>query len=92
VSVCCLVAAVVYELGLLFYFRPLRPSACQSVRMDFLAVCPGVHAVDALTLTDIESGFCMNLRSVVLLFLLLLDRRTDEFLLLFFFSFKKFCN
>lgn len=30
--------------------------------MDFLAVCPGVHSVDALTLTDIETGFCMNLR------------------------------
>lgn len=42
--------------------RPLRPSACQSVRMDFLAVSPGVHSVDALTLTDTETGFSMNLR------------------------------
>lgn len=41
---------------------PLRPSACQSVRMEFLAVTPGVHPIDALTLTDVESGFSMNLR------------------------------
>ncbi|KAF9045381.1 TRAPP trafficking subunit Trs65-domain-containing protein [Panaeolus papilionaceus] len=44
---------------------PLRPSACQSVRMDFLAVFPGVHSIDTLTLTDIETGFSMNLRSVL---------------------------
>ncbi|KAK7446307.1 hypothetical protein VKT23_014513 [Stygiomarasmius scandens] len=44
---------------------PLLPSACQSVRMKFLAVSPGVHAIDTLTLTDIESGFSMNLRSVM---------------------------
>lgn len=44
---------------------PLRPSACQSVRMDFLAVLPGVHSIDTLTLTDTESGFSMNLRSVI---------------------------
>ncbi|CAA7263288.1 unnamed protein product [Cyclocybe aegerita] len=44
---------------------PLKPSACQSVRMDFLAVSPGVHSIDSLTLTDIETGFSMNLRSVL---------------------------
>ncbi|KAF5345766.1 hypothetical protein D9758_011868 [Tetrapyrgos nigripes] len=44
---------------------PLLPSACQSVRMKFLAVTPGVHAIDTLTLTDVESGFSMNLRSVM---------------------------
>ncbi|KIJ68093.1 hypothetical protein HYDPIDRAFT_25538 [Hydnomerulius pinastri MD-312] len=44
---------------------PLRPSTCQSVRMDFLAVTSGVHSVDILTLTDIESGYSMNLRSVM---------------------------
>ncbi|KAF9531099.1 TRAPP trafficking subunit Trs65-domain-containing protein [Crepidotus variabilis] len=44
---------------------PLRPSACQSVRMNFLAVSPGVHSIDALTLTDVETGFSMNLRSVI---------------------------
>ncbi|KIM41298.1 hypothetical protein M413DRAFT_145987 [Hebeloma cylindrosporum] len=44
---------------------PLRPSACQSVRMEFLAVSPGVHSIDTLTLTDIESGFSTNLRSVL---------------------------
>jgi len=45
-------------------YSPLRPSACQSVRMEFLAVSPGVHSIDALTLTDIESGFSTNLRYV----------------------------
>ncbi|KAF6746016.1 TRAPP trafficking subunit Trs65-domain-containing protein [Ephemerocybe angulata] len=40
---------------------PLRTSACQSVRMEFLAVSPGVHSIDTLTLTDIETGFSMNL-------------------------------
>ncbi|KAF8177678.1 TRAPP trafficking subunit Trs65-domain-containing protein [Pholiota molesta] len=44
---------------------PLRPSACQSVRMEFLAVSPGVHAIDTLTLTDVETGFSTNLRSVL---------------------------
>ncbi|KAG5653181.1 hypothetical protein H0H81_001898 [Sphagnurus paluster] len=44
---------------------PLRPSACQSVRMEFLAITPGVHPIDALTLTDVESGFSVNLRSVM---------------------------
>ena len=42
--------------------RPLRPSTCQSVRMDFLAMTPGVHSVEILSLTDIETGFSMNLR------------------------------
>jgi hypothetical protein len=46
------------------FFSPLRPSACQSVRMDFLAVLPGVHSIDTLTLTDTESGFSINLRYV----------------------------
>ncbi|KAJ7592385.1 TRAPP trafficking subunit Trs65-domain-containing protein [Mycena floridula] len=44
---------------------PLLPSACQSVRMEFLAVTPGVHSIDTLTLVDVESGFSMNLRSVM---------------------------
>ncbi|KAF9227179.1 hypothetical protein BS17DRAFT_775073 [Gyrodon lividus] len=44
---------------------PLRPSTCQSVRMDFLAISPGVHAISILTLTDIETGYSMNLRSVM---------------------------
>ncbi|KAJ8515033.1 hypothetical protein ONZ45_g7514 [Pleurotus djamor] len=44
---------------------PLRPSTCQSVRMEFLALSPGVHSVDTLTLSDVESGFSMNLRSVM---------------------------
>ncbi|KAH9856430.1 TRAPP trafficking subunit Trs65-domain-containing protein [Lenzites betulinus] len=44
---------------------PLLPATCQSVRMDFLALAPGVHAIDTLTLTDIQTGYAMNLRSVI---------------------------
>ncbi|KAI0088084.1 TRAPP trafficking subunit Trs65-domain-containing protein [Irpex rosettiformis] len=44
---------------------PLLPSTCQSVRMDFLALTPGVHSVESLTLTDIQSGYVMHLRSVM---------------------------
>ncbi|KAM5530360.1 hypothetical protein V8D89_015979 [Ganoderma adspersum] len=44
---------------------PLLPSTCQSVRMDFLALAPGVHSIDTLTLTDIQSSVTMNLRSVI---------------------------
>jgi len=44
---------------------PLLPSTCQSVRMDFLALSPGVHSIDTLTLTDVYSGYSMNLRSVI---------------------------
>ncbi|KAL0571660.1 hypothetical protein V5O48_010300 [Marasmius crinis-equi] len=44
---------------------PLLPSACQSVAMDFIALAPGVHSIDSLTLTDTESGYAMNLRSVM---------------------------
>ena len=43
---------------------PLLPSTCQSVRMDFLALSPGVHSVETLTLTDIQTGYTMNLRYV----------------------------
>ncbi|KAF8961451.1 TRAPP trafficking subunit Trs65-domain-containing protein [Flammula alnicola] len=35
------------------------------IGMDFLAVSPGVHSIDTLTLTDVESGFSTNLRSVL---------------------------
>ncbi|KAJ7490314.1 TRAPP trafficking subunit Trs65-domain-containing protein [Mycena galericulata] len=44
---------------------PLLPAACQSVRMEFLAVTPGVHSISTLTLTDVVSGYSMNLRSVM---------------------------
>jgi len=44
---------------------PLLPSTCQSVRMDFLALTPGVHAIDELILTDIQTGHKMHLRSVM---------------------------
>ena len=33
--------------------------------MDFLALAPGVHSIDTLTLTDIQSGVTMNLRYVI---------------------------
>ena len=33
--------------------------------MVFLAVSPGVHTIAALTLTDIESGYSINLRCVI---------------------------
>ena len=32
--------------------------------MDFLALSPGVHSIDTPTLTDVETGFAMNLRWV----------------------------
>ena len=32
--------------------------------MDFLALMPGVHSVDVLTLTDVETGYAVNLRFV----------------------------
>ncbi|KIM69690.1 hypothetical protein SCLCIDRAFT_720501 [Scleroderma citrinum Foug A] len=41
---------------------PLRPSTCQSVRMDFLALSPGIHSIEALTLVDVETRYSMNLR------------------------------
>ncbi|KAL0957023.1 hypothetical protein HGRIS_003124 [Hohenbuehelia grisea] len=44
---------------------PLRPLTCQSVRMEFLALAPGVHAIDILTLTDVETGASKNLRTVM---------------------------
>ncbi|KAI0686748.1 TRAPP trafficking subunit Trs65-domain-containing protein [Cytidiella melzeri] len=44
---------------------PLLPSTCQSVRMDFLALTPGVHSIESLILTDTQSGYVMHLRSVL---------------------------
>jgi len=44
---------------------PLRPHTCQSVRMQFLALRPGVHSITSLTFTDVESGFTKNLKSVM---------------------------
>jgi len=44
---------------------PLRPETCQSVRMQFLALRPGLHSVDTLTITDTEAEFTLNLRSVM---------------------------
>ncbi|KAH8120123.1 TRAPP trafficking subunit Trs65-domain-containing protein [Phellopilus nigrolimitatus] len=44
---------------------PLGPSTCQSVNMRFLALAPGVHSIDGLVLTDIDSGESISLRSVM---------------------------
>jgi hypothetical protein len=42
--------------------RPLRPATCQSVRMTFLALVPGVHTIGALMLTDTETQHTLILR------------------------------
>ncbi|KAJ1311155.1 hypothetical protein OPQ81_009656 [Rhizoctonia solani] len=44
---------------------PLRPGTCQSVRMRFLAIQPGSHSVETLTLTDVETGYAINLRDAM---------------------------
>jgi len=44
---------------------PLLPGTCQSIRMHLLALTPGVHMIDTLTLTDTGTDFTMNLRSVM---------------------------
>ncbi|KLO07583.1 hypothetical protein SCHPADRAFT_881506 [Schizopora paradoxa] len=44
---------------------PLAQSSCQSVRMRFLAILPGIHSIDGLVLTDVETGHATNLRSVL---------------------------
>ncbi|KEP55844.1 AMMECR 1 domain protein [Rhizoctonia solani 123E] len=44
---------------------PLRPGTCQSVRMRFLAIQPGSHSVDTLTLADVETGYAINLRDTM---------------------------
>ncbi|EJD55423.1 hypothetical protein AURDEDRAFT_118550 [Auricularia subglabra TFB-10046 SS5] len=41
---------------------PLRPNACQSVRFPFIALQPGVHAISALSLMDVETGYAVNMR------------------------------
>ena len=43
---------------------PLLPTACQSVRMRFMALMPGVQSIDTLILTDIESQYSTSLRYV----------------------------
>ena len=47
--------------------------------MDFLVLTPGVHSVDVLTLTDVETGCAVNLRFVVLHFGIL-RRPTVDFI------------
>jgi hypothetical protein len=42
--------------------RPLRSATCQSVRMTFLALVPGIHTIGALILTDTETQHSLTLR------------------------------
>lgn len=44
---------------------PLRPHTCQSVTMQFFALRVGVHSISSLTLTDVETGYSKNLKSVM---------------------------
>ncbi|KAL5495454.1 hypothetical protein ACEPAI_917 [Sanghuangporus weigelae] len=44
---------------------PLGPSTCQSVTMRFLAMLPGVHTIDGLILTDLDTWESISLRSVM---------------------------
>ncbi|KAI9457523.1 TRAPP trafficking subunit Trs65-domain-containing protein [Russula earlei] len=44
---------------------PLRPATCQSVRMSFLALVPGVHIIEHITLTDIETQHTLTLRTSI---------------------------
>ncbi|KAF9512914.1 hypothetical protein BS47DRAFT_1393797 [Hydnum rufescens UP504] len=41
---------------------PLLPGSSQSVRIRVLALSPGVHMIDALTVTDIATSYTINLR------------------------------
>ena len=34
--------------------------------MDFIALTPGVHSIDALSLTDVQSGYIIHLKSVTI--------------------------
>jgi len=44
---------------------PLDPETCQTVRLRLLALEPGMHTIDNLTVTDIDSGRKMTLRAAV---------------------------
>ena len=46
-------------------YSPLQPETCQSVQIRFLALEAGVHAIDNLTLTDIQSGQVAHLRYIM---------------------------
>lgn len=59
-------------------YSPLRSSTCQSVRMRFLALKPGVHSVEVLTLTDVQTGFTMNLRWVLTMLPLVQPAHEDD--------------
>jgi len=42
---------------------PLRPATCQSVKMAFLALSPGVHTIESLMLTDTDTQHALTLRT-----------------------------
>lgn len=51
-----------------FFFgssRPLQPGTCQSARIKFLALGPGVHSVGELEITDMTTGQQTRLRNVL---------------------------
>jgi hypothetical protein len=52
------------ELILTGPYRPLHPGTCQSTEMQFMALSPGVHSIDALVLTDVNFNYSLNLRYV----------------------------
>jgi hypothetical protein len=41
---------------------PLEPGACQTIRLHLLALEPGVHTIDNLTVENTESHHKMTLR------------------------------
>lgn len=42
--------------------RPLAPNSCASVRLRFLAMRPGSHALEDLRLVDVGTGLETRLR------------------------------
>jgi hypothetical protein len=42
--------------------RPLRPTTCQSVKMAFLALLPGVHTIESVILTDTDTQHALTLK------------------------------
>lgn len=45
--------------------RPLLPNTCQSIRMRFLALQPGVHAIEELQLLETGTRHETRLRNVL---------------------------
>jgi hypothetical protein len=55
--------------------RPLRPTTCQSVKMAFLALLPGVHTIESVILTDTDTQHALTLKySITLISLISITR------------------